>query len=324
MEDKVLDGVLGVAVGDALGGPFQFKSRSDIAADPAEDMISWDCYPAGTWSDDTSLTLALMDSLKNGRLDYCEIMDNFLKWLSHGAFTPTGSAFDIGGSCYQSIRRYAAGKEPLKCGSTGEYENGNGSIMRILPAAFLVRSMFSDENISLDKPLLIVHNLSRLTHAHARSQIGCGLYISSACQILNHPEADLKTNLSAGIKRAADWYQDQLEYKNDLKFYERLFDLEALKKLPENKIKSSGYIVDTLEAAVWCLLTTQTFEAGLLKACNLGLDTDSIAAVEGGIAGIYYGRNSIPAGWLEKLAGREYIIDLCGKFSSALQKGIAL
>ena len=163
-QNKVLDGLFGLCVGDALGLPVQFLSREEVKRNPITDVIGYGQFnlPPGSWSDDSSLTFCLAESLCNGyNLQY--ITDRFTKWLYDGYWTPFGQSFDIGQSTRDSIIRIKSGFSPLDSGDKGEYNNGNGSLMRILPLAYYL------EDFDIDKRFEIVHQVSAITHAHPRS-----------------------------------------------------------------------------------------------------------------------------------------------------------
>ena len=258
-----------MAVGDALGLPVQFKKRDSYKIDG---MIGNGTFnmPEGSWSDDTSLTIATCESIKQcGCVDAEDIRKNFEAWLIDGKFTPFGRAYDIGGTCDKAI---TSGK-----GCTDEWSNGNGSLMRIIPLAFVDR--ITDEEIA---------EVSAITHAHARAKDGCVTYVRIARGLLNG--RNLKISIMNSISEDSA--------------YARCRYIETLSR---EDIKSSGYVVDTLEAALWCLLSTNSFEECLLKAVNLGGDTDSIGAVAGGLAGIIYGIDAVPDDWINKLQAKSVI-----------------
>ena len=168
----VLNGIMGLVVGDALGVPIEFQDRETLRKDPVINMRGYGTYnqPPGTWSDDSSMTLALLDSLTNG-LDYKDIMDKFIGWFDKGEYTPYGQMFDIGIATRQALTRYKKGMSALECGGQDEYDNGNGSLMRILPALYYLQAKYGDEFIENDEAFDIVHNISSLTHRHKRSQM---------------------------------------------------------------------------------------------------------------------------------------------------------
>lgn len=283
---KIYDAIMGLVVGDALGVPVEFKARDTFHVD---DMIGYGTYnqPPGTWSDDSSLTLATMESvIRNGGIDPADMMKNFSMWLNNGVFTPYGEVFDVGGTTEAAIRRFQNGVEPLKCGLNHYKHNGNGSLMRILPLA-LFPSSVND-----------INNVSSLTHAHEISRRACRLYVGTAEQLL---------------KGASLW-----EVVGCSGIWVKEFDrIPKIYKLNRDEIRSTGYVVDTLEAALWCVYHTTSYRDCVLEAVNLGGDTDTIAAVAGGLAGIIYGcggESGIPDEWIAQIARKDWIFDLCERF----------
>lgn len=318
MKNRVLDGVMGLAVADAVGVPVEFKSRETLAENPVTSMHGYGMFhqPAGTWSDDTSMTLCLVDSLSNG-LDYQDMIERFSQWMMEGKYTPFGRAFGIGSGTNEAVMRFKQGVSPLECGGTTEQDNGNGSLMRTLPVLYFLQSTYGVDFLEDENPFEVIHNISALTHGHKRSHVACGIYIAIGSMLLQ--ENDIDSSVKQGISKAVHFYKGQADYADELRYYNRLQD-DNFVETSVDEIRSSGYVVDTLEAAIWCLLTTETYEDCVLKAVNLGIDTDTVAAVAGGLAGIYYGYESIPTEWLETLVEKEYIEDLCEQFSDALLK----
>ena len=311
MDAKILRGMLlGLAVGDALGVPVEFESRTTLKADPVENMRSYGSWnqPAGTWSDDTSLTIAAMESISRlGKINYQDIMENFLKWFEHDNFTATGERFDIGNTTYSAIVRFSRKLlPPIKCGATDKNSNGNGSLMRILPATSY---LFANRGkIGVDE-LKIIHEFSALTHAHLISQISCGIYSLIAAHLFSGK------NISDAFRLGMDDAKTFYGTSENFDVFSRLCD-ENFAALPEEEIFSSGYVVDTLEAALWCLLNTDNYKSLALKSVNLGSDTDTVAAVAGGLAGIIYGVEGIPVEWLETLKRRDYLEKICDDFAN--------
>ena len=233
-------------------------------------------------------------------------MNNFVKWLDDGAFTPYGYAYDIGGATMSAICKYKRNHDPFKCGGTFENDNGNGSLMRIMPAVLYC----IDHALPPADAIDIIHKVGSLTHAHIRSNIACGLYYFMASAILNEGGA-LTNRLQIGLDKGFAFYAAYLADHEDLGYYDRLRDLESFAAMPEDSIRSTGYVVDTLEAAVWSLVNTDSFADALLKAVNLGYDTDTVGAVCGGLAGLYYGYDAIPEDWLAALQRHDWIESLC-------------
>lgn len=251
------DCMYGQAVGDALGVPYEFRARGTFEC---AGMVGHGSHsqPAGTWSDDTSMALATCDSIRErGRIDVADMRRRFERWYRNGAYTVDG-LFDIGGC---TARALAEG-----CGQAGERDNGNGSLMRILPLAFTDAT--DDE----------VRAVSSITHAHPTSCEACVRMVRVArALVAGKPVAAVAGDL-AGV--------------------------------PDGEIRSGGFVKDTERAALWCLANSDSYAACVLRAVNLGDDTDTTAAVAGGLAGIVYGADAIPADWMSALLGKG-IIEAC-------------
>ena len=310
------EGVFGVVVGDALGCPVQFESRERVAKHPVTGMRGNGTFhlPAGSWTDDSSLTLALLDSIRtDGAMNLNHIMNHFADWLDNGAFTPYGDSFDIGRGTVQAITAYKHRGNPFLCGGRDEQNNGNGSLMRILPAClYCCRKGMSD-----GEAVRAVHAVGSLTHAHIRANMACGLYYFMVREILGG-DGELPKRLQKGLDRGFAYYENTPADHEDLACYDRLRDLEAFARVPEDGIRSTSYVVDTLEAAVWSLITTGSFEQALLKVVNLGDDSDTTGAVTGGLAALFYGFQAIPAAWIGEIKKREWIEELCTGADSAV------
>lgn len=293
--------IMGHAVADALGVPVEFCTRQELDESPVEKMVGFGTYPypEGTWSDDTSMGLCALDVLKKGELSWDKIMQNFKRWFDKGDFTPSGICFDIGGSCMKAINNYSLfGMPALECGLREEHSNGNGSLMRILPFVLYAEyGNYAGDSVDM------IHKASSLTHAHIRSGIGCGIYYFIVREILREPSID-------SVYRALDIARKQYSEYPEFYHYNRIFS-PGFKKLKRDEIKSTGYVVDTLEAAVWCLLNTDNYKNCVLMAVNLGDDSDTVAAVAGGMAGALYGYDRIPKEWLDVIIKREYIEEMC-------------
>lgn len=296
--------LLGVAVGDALGVPVEFKSRESLRENPVIDMIGYGTHnqPPGTWSDDSALTFCLAENLGN-ELGIRDLAERFIKWYDHGYWTPYGVVFDVGISTSKSIQLLKQGIDPRNAGGKEEWENGNGSLMRILPLAYFL----------LDIPPIFhfdhVKDISSVTHAHPRSILSCYIYITLAIQLFNGVPALKAFNKMQEIVNQFLEEKPSFYPNEEKKHFYRLLHVNGntWRFYPENEIRSSGYVIDTLEAALWCLLTTDNYKDAVLKAVNLGEDTDTTGAVTGGLAGILYGITQIPDNWLGQLARRSDI-----------------
>ncbi|ADK30268.1 ADP-ribosylglycohydrolase family protein [Brachyspira pilosicoli] len=309
LENKLKSAILGLAVGDALGVPYEFISRDIIKKNPCKDMIGYGTHnkKAGTWSDDTSLTLCLLDNLNNKNINYNDIMNSFVLWYDNGKYTADGHIFDIGITTSDAINNYKSGKNPIKCGLSDEYSNGNGSLMRILPIAFYIKKYFNSQLFENSEVINIIYNVSSLTHSHKRSLIACIIYTAIALNLIN--DMNIEKSINKALKDSFDYYKNEKELNN----HKRIFDSD-FKKINDVKIESSGYVVHTLEASIWILLNTSNYEDAVLKSVNFGDDTDTTAAVTGGLAGLYYGIDNIPSKWIDILVNKELIINICNKF----------
>ena len=308
-----LDGIMGVAVGDALGLPAQFLGRNVLRKKPVTEMLPSDIYlqPAGAWSDDTSMTIAMLDSIKTlGKIDKEDVMKRFVRWLCLNEYTPTEEAFDEGNTCASAIQKYIKEKDIENCGKTGEHANGNGSLMRTLPVCLFYAEKFNKDNTVLDEAIKDIHELSALTHNHKRACMACGLYFFCVYEII-YGNGTLKERLQNGLSKGFEYYGNDIANLVELSHYGRLKDLSEFENVPEDKIKSSGYVVDTIEAAIWSIITTESYEDAIIKAVNLGDDSDTVAAVAGGLAGLYYGYDAIPKRWLDVLIKREWLEEMC-------------
>ena len=311
--EKIKAVMIGHAIGDALGVPVEFCSREELVANPVTDMRGYGTYPvpAGSWSDDTSMSIAALDSLASGKLDFDDIMVKFGEWYYNDKYTPTGKMFDVGYTCAHAITNYIEYHAPInECGLRAENSNGNGSLMRIHPFVIYAKIKFlNGTEEGYWSWMNCLKQASALTHAHERSIMGCHIYADCLCFLLKEPT---KESLKEGIKFA----ELDLDFLPEFEHYKRIFEPD-FEKLTVDDIKSSGYVVDTLEAALWCLLTTDSYKECVLKAVNLGEDTDTVAAVVGGLAGALYGYDAIPKEWLDTLKRKDYLEKMCERAANA-------
>jgi ADP-ribosylglycohydrolase len=315
----VQDALLGVAIGDALGVPVEFIPRSVRDTDPVTGMREMGSHKqlAGTWSDDTSLTLCLAEMLC-GPYSLTALAGYFINWKEHGFNTAHGYVFDIGIATSAAIHNLYSGYDPILAGGTNENSNGNGSLMRILPLVFFIK----------DKPIeqrfRITQEVSSLTHRHIRSVVACFIYLEYARLLIGGNDKMtayglMKKNVLSFLSES-----DVCPYEELTKFHRILeinvgnYDLFRLCDATVDEIYSSGYVINTLEASLWCLLHSNSFSEAVLKAVNLGEDTDTTGAVTGGLAGLLYGTTDIPTDWLEVLAKRNEIEDLATRMTQQL------
>ena len=299
--------LFGVAVGDALGVPVEFKSRDYLEAKPVTDMIGFGTYnlPTLTFSDESSLTFCLAEVLTN-RFDLDEIAANFVSWLDDGYWTPRGHVFDVGIATENAIDRLRRGERPDLAGGTSVSSNGNGSLMRIAPLLFYIADKPLEERYEITKLV------SSITHGHIRSVIACFYYLEFAKQLL---ESKDKWEIYQNLQTLIPSHLHKLEINpEEIELFSRLLN-EDIPLLTLDEIRSSGYVLHTLEASIWCLLTTDNYADAVLKAINLGEDTDTTGAVTGGLAGLLYGVETIPENWKQQLARHDDIEDLAERLA---------
>ena len=318
---KVKAVMIGHAVGDALGVPVEFMPREELKENPVTNMQGYGTYPMpkGCWSDDTSMALCALDAFEEGKLNFDKVMVNFARWYYQDLFTPTGEMFDVGNTCSIAIERYM--KENIswrECGLTDERSNGNGSLMRIHP--FVLYTYRLDTNIKTK--IEIIELASGLTHAHPRSKMACGIYAFVLWELLDDERVHgNKETVRRAIRKARRYYARQPEFDFfSLRLCRQIADIDHIwedvdtyHRATEEDIISDGYVVHTLEAAIWCLHRTNSYKDSVLKAVNLGDDTDTVAAITGGLAGAMYGYDAIPEDWRNTLIKRDYIEELCEK-----------
>lgn len=295
---KVKDGIIGLIVGDALGVPVEFSTRAELAEHPVTKMKGYGTYnqPPGTWSDDSAMTIATMHSIvqKQG-VNYDDIMDKFVEWINNGKYMQRGETFDFGATTSTAISRYENGNPALESGCAGERDNGNGSLMRILPLAYI-------KDIDYET----IENVSALTHAHPRSRIACVLYIEMARSMIENEGLTMEEHIFSACEKIKEHYKDSPE----LKYFEKIFNKDF------DMIRGKGYVISTFEVVVHCLLNSENYADAVLEAVNIGDDTDTTAAICGGLAGIYYGYDSIPVDWLNEIDKLEKVLSLCERFEA--------
>ena len=296
--------IVGFAIADAMGVPVEFISHKEIKKDPVISMRGHGTYnkPAGTWSDDTSLTIATMESIARlKRIDYTDIMNNFVKWHDKGDFTVDG-LFDIGNTTRQGIYNFKNGAPATESGPNGERSNGNGSLMRIMPIALYLHNLHGNNFTSED--MNVIHNVSALTHGHAISKMACGIYCLIAAELLEGKS--IKEAVATGLSKGKAYYENVKGFAEYMKNFVRLYN-DDFGQLPEEDIRSGGYVIESIEASIWCLLNTSDLKSLILKAVNLGHDTDTTAAISAGLGVLVYNVEDLPEEWLNTLRKREYL-----------------
>ena len=298
VRDRALGAFLGLAVGDAVGTTLEFCGRD--AQPRLEDMKGGGPFelPPGYWTDDTAMALALADSLAAAEtLDARDLMDRFVRWWRDGDYSCCGDCFDIGNTTREALDRYLQTRDPF-AGSTDPENAGNGSLMRLAPVAL----RFWD-----DRPRLVAAaaEQSRTTHGAEEAVDACRAF------------SELLADAIAGVPRADVLAPREFE------------GAEAIARImaggwrgrPRHEIRSSGYVVHTLEAAIWSVARTGDFRNAVLLAANLADDADTVAAVTGQLAGALYGLSGIPDNWRERVAWKDRLLDAAQRLLPASLAG---
>ena len=294
--------LFGVAVGDALGVPVEFQSRDQIRLHPVTDMTGFGTHlqPPGTWSDDSSLTFCLAEALTHDfSLD--RVGEHFVRWYQGNYWTAHGEVFDIGIGTRRAIVKLSDGVKAHLAGGTDESDNGNGSLMRVLPLLFYAK----------DKPIReryeLVRDVSSITHGHIRSVVACFYYLEFARLIIEgQPKEEAYKQLQYAVP---NFLISVGVHSMEIQQFDRLLKGEIY-TLDDVQIESGGYVLHTLESSIWCVMNTSNYRDAVLRAVNLGRDTDTTGAVTGGLAGLIHGCDGIPPQWISQLARRDDIYDL--------------
>ena len=301
LEQRIEGGLIGLLVGDALGVPYEFKPPTEL---PSMEQIEFDPPQGfrrahfgvrpGTWSDDGAQALILLDSLlTQDRLDLAHFSLGLRRWMLEGFYAVNRSVFDIGGQTSTAINRLNGGMDPEHSGPTDERHNGNGALMRVLPLVLW--------HPGPDAELVqLAMQQSRPTHGHLRSQLASAVYCLWAKSVLNAAASPW----SDAVTRARELLANP-DFTQEL-------DL-ILDSGNAERVSGSGYVVDTLWSAKQAVEQTCDYESCVRHAISLGYDTDTTACVAGGIAGLMYGAEGIPARWRNNLRGMELVEPLLGK-----------
>lgn len=250
----------------------------------------------GTWSDNTSMTLCTIDSIIDCGINYDDRMERFADRLWSASNTARDEVFDVGGITKHAVFRYMKRTPALECGETAENTCGNGSLMRLMPTALYLVGQYGNWKLD-DRAAEIIHNTSKCTHAHVRCRMACGIFCSVVFQMTCG--GDLHNAVMGGILSALDYYRNKPEFAA---VYSEFKSLSQIAQWSGSKIESTGFVLHTLQAALWCLLATEGYAECVLKAVNLGEDADTTAAVAGALAGLWYGERQIPKGRIHATA----------------------
>lgn len=310
--DRIRGLFMGLAVGDALGIPVEFYSRKKLAQDPVTDLRSGGTYkkPAGTWSVDGSLTFCVAESLlQDFRLS--DIAHKFTQFLYQDYWTARGEVFDVGVVVAQSIERIKKGTSLAEAGGNDEMDNGNGALNYTLPLGLF------HHRLPISQRFTEIAQLSSLTNRHLRSILGAFIFSEMGVWLMRGGHITPPKAYDAMTQTINELIEEEENLTQEVRHYHRILH-NNIADLPEGTIQSTAYVVHSLEACFWCLLNGDNYKDTVLKAVNLGEDTDTIGAMTGALAGLYYGYKAIPEDWLAQIALRDDILQLSDAFYQKL------
>ena len=300
--DRYRGCLLGLAAGDALGTTLEFKRPGSFR--PINDMVGGGPFrlEAGMWTDDTSMALCLAESLiERQEFDPEDQMLRYVRWYQEGYLSSNGYCFDIGNTVREALQRFIETGEAY-AGSTAPFSAGNGSLMRLAP----VPMYFAQRAVDA---IALCANSSRTTHGTPEAVDACRYFGGLLVGALNGE--DKETLLG-------DHYCPTPGYWTHRPLADKIAEIAggSFRRKSPPEIRGTGYVVDSIEAALWAFHNSKSFEEGALMAANLGDDADTTAAIYGQIAGAYYGAEAIPSGWRSKLAHVELIARMADKLYS--------
>lgn len=325
-EEVIISGMLGKAVGDALGVPVEFEERSKRDQAPVENMRSGGYHgkAEGTWSDDTSMAIAAMASIVDEKdVNFDKIMDYFILWFDKAFFTADGERFDKGTTVEAALDKYKQDRDINSCGPTDDGKSGNGSLMRIFPFAIY----YADGLINGDIASIInIATASAITHASLLCKEICIVYSTAIAYFAKYIDEGnvtlqdknllLQNGLNLGFENVKK-YCDSIgiaQIDNRILFAQNVDALHTINRDSIEELPSGGFVLDSFRAALWCFTESSSYSECVLKAVNLGKDTDTTAAIVGALAGVYYSEKNIPEEWKKVTLRVNDIITTCEEF----------
>lgn len=299
---QIKSALYGLLIGDAVGVPYEFNDAKTLAKLDTIDMVPPKNFQRshagelpGTWSDDGAQMLCLFASLKAcGKFDIYDIADRFVAWYDRGYMAINHRVFDVGIQTSRSLHEYKLSKNPYTSGLVVENGRGNGSLMRVLPVG--LHSEYSDQQL-----IDYSHQQSLITHGDAVPQICCALYSLWVSSIING--LSIKHAYEYAVNTLTEHYQSRDDFLYQLEERVRPLDYALTGK-------GGGYVIDSLRSVRDVLLNTDNYRDVIINSILLGDDTDTTAAIAGGIAGLYYGYDAIPQPWVDLLAGKGLVEEL--------------
>ena len=300
---RLFQSLTAVALGDALGFPIQHEKRTNLFDDPIREMVDHRVIdvPAGTWSDNTSLSIASLVSLTFGYNLY-DLMTRYSQWFHFGDYTPFNHSYGSDCTTIQAIKRFDAGTAPELCGSTSPDCDNNTTLKRLMPLAFFILTknphyQFDGESAQL------IHSYTATTNRTPKSFVAAGLLTNVIIRLIQNPN---KYAMLRAVKEVLDYYRSQPEYSTQVPFFEQLEESHFLRQ-SSTKITASEDVVDTLNSVFWCLMNSEQYNVAVSKAVNFGSDAATIGSITSMLASLLYAPVTFPESWLAKLQGRHQI-----------------
>lgn len=332
MENDLINGILGLAIGDALGIPVEHVSRDTLRQTPVTDWREFGAYPVrkGTWSDITASAMCMVDSLKNcAEVEFDDLLNRLSLWKAEVDYTAHEEVFRADAQLTAALSRYASGAVAAKCGTgAGTLDEGDScaALGLMFPYAYYQEKRYGTYQIRelTEEEMTGVHELCALTNACTVTQVACGIYVAVARELLCGITPG-RAAITNGLKNAFAYYDKREEYKEALNSFTMLRSMEVL--MPDMAIRSGHGSAETVTAAIWCILKTcdansqQPYVDTVLRAVNLGDNAPAVAALAGSLAGILYGYDAMPEDWKEILARRVWLEELCRNYTDAGESG---
>ncbi len=307
---RVKEGIIGSAIGDALGTTTKGQAREYLLEHPVLKMAP--CIkkgiPKGAWGDSTSLMVATTSAITKRGLDYDYIAENCVSWFTSNRFCSVSESFGIGQTTLKALIRFTQRqKSACECGEGLFKDNGNSSLKMVLPLAYY----FTANKETKENVYTAIKNVCSITHRHEISICACYIYVHYAMFLLNG------NNKFAAIKKLKNIDYSMFS-NNTLKYFSRIL-VGNLAELDIDEINSTSFVVDTLESILWCFIKSDNYKDCIIATTNIGDDTSSISALTGALAGIYYGTNKIPKDWYDNVRRKDYLTTVSEEFETYLR-----
>lgn len=307
---RVKEGIIGSAIGDALGTTTKGQEREYLLEHPVLKMTP--CIkkgiPKGAWGDSTSLMVATTYAITKRGLDYDYIAENCVSWFTSNRFCSVGESFGIGQTTLKALIRFTQRqKSAYECGEGLLKDNGNSALKMVLPLAYY----FTANKETKENVYIAIKNVCSITHRHEISVCACYIYVHYAMFLLNG------NNKFAAVKKLKTIDYSMFS-NNTLGYFSRIL-VGNLSELDIDEINSTSFVVDTLESVLWCFIKSDNYKDCIIATTNIGDDTSSIGALTGALAGIYYGTNKIPKDWYDNVRRKDYLTTISEEFETYLR-----